>query len=63
MSKDRLESLVAGIGTLIFGIFLIFIAIIANDKMWFTITMGISGTVFSVYACQYLAKIFNKRGH
>ena len=62
MSKDRLESIVAGVGALIFGIIVIIIGIAINDKMWITISMTIIGTVFSVYACQYLAKIF-KRGH
>lgn len=63
MSKDRLETVVAGVGTLIFGIILIIIGIAINDKMWFTASMIITGTVFSVYACQYLAKISKKRGH
>lgn len=62
MSKDRLESIVAGVGALIFGIIVIIIGIAINDKLWFTVIMAISGTVILVYACQYLAKIF-KRGH
>lgn len=62
MSKDRLESIVAGVGALIFGIIVIIIGIAINDKIWFTISMTMIGTVFSVYACQYLAKIF-KRSH
>ena len=63
MSKDRLEEIVAGVGTLVFGIILIIIGLAINDKLWFTACMLICGTVFSVLAVIYLEKIFKKRGH
>ena len=56
MTRDKFETIVAGVGTLIFGIFLIILGIVVHDKLWFTVLMTITGTIFSVYALQYLTK-------
>lgn len=61
MNKDRLEEIIVGLGALVFGIVCIIIGIIINDKMWFTASMIIMGTIFAVYACQYLNQIPSKR--
>ncbi len=63
MSKDRIESIVVGVGTLILGIALIVLgAMFLEENKAFTILMTISGSTFSVFSIQYLIKLFLK-GH
>jgi len=63
MSKDRIESIVVGVGTLILGIALIVLgAMFLEENKVFTILMTISGSTFSVFSIQYLIKLFLK-GH
>lgn len=62
MSKDRVESIVAGVVALVLGIILIILGLAINDKLWFTASMLICGIWFADCALVYLAKIF-KRGH
>ncbi len=57
MTRDRFEELIAGIGTLLFGIIVIAIGIAGNDKLWFMVAMIIVGTMFAIYGGQYLARI------
>ena len=56
MTRDRFEELIAGIGTLLFGIIVIAIGIAGNDKLWFMVAMIIVGTMFAIYGGQYLAR-------
>ena len=59
MTRDRFETLVAEVGTLLLGIFLIILGIVVHDKLWFTVLMIFIGTVFSVYA----VKAFTRKRH
>ena len=54
--KKEIEEKIAGICTLLFGIVLIALGIIIHDKLWFTVLMTSIGTIFSIYALQYLTR-------
>lgn len=56
MKKEIIEEKIVGICTLLFGIMLIVLGVIIHDKLWFTVLMTIVGTVFSIYALQYLTR-------
>ena len=61
MSKDRIESIVVGVGTLILGIALIVLgAMFLEENKVFTILMTISGSAFSVFSINYHSLANNK---
>lgn len=63
MSKDRLESILALIATLLLGVGLIAIGTAKQDQIWFTILMIVMGVVFIFNAGQYSERISQKRNH
>ena len=64
MSKDKMETLMVGVGLMLFGILMIILAIVKHDQLWFTVVFTAIGTALTQRAYNYLKENFNKkRGH
>ena len=62
--KDRIETLIVGVGLMLLGIFMIILAIALPAKQWFTVPYTVAGTIFAQRGYNYLKENFNKkRGH